>query len=48
LSVSSGGAPTLGQLAPPQDYGAQLSRAQSMVNEDPKLAANLVKEWLTQ
>ncbi len=48
LSVSSGGAPALGQLAPPQDYSAQLSRAQSMVNEDPKLAANLVKEWLTQ
>jgi flagellar M-ring protein FliF len=48
LTVSSAGNPQLGQLAAPQDYSTQLSRAQSMVNEDPKLAANLVKEWLTQ
>jgi flagellar M-ring protein FliF len=48
LSVSAPSAPAFGQLAAPQDYSTQLSRAQSMVNEDPKLAANLVKEWLTQ
>jgi flagellar M-ring protein FliF len=48
LTVSSDSGQPLGQLAAPQDYSSQLSRAQSMVNEDPKLAANLVKEWLTQ
>jgi flagellar M-ring protein FliF len=48
LSVSAPSTPPFGQLAAPQDYSAQLSRAQSMVNEDPKLAANLVKEWLTE
>lgn len=48
LSVSAPSATAFGQLAAPQDYSTQLSRAQSMVNEDPKLAANLVKEWLTQ
>jgi flagellar M-ring protein FliF len=48
VTVSSNGAAPVGQLAPPQDYSSQLSRAQSMVNEDPKLAANLVKEWLAQ
>jgi flagellar M-ring protein FliF len=48
LSVSSEGAGPLGQLAAPQDYAPKLSKAQSVVNEDPKLAANLVREWLTE
>jgi flagellar M-ring protein FliF len=48
MTVSAAGAAPVGQLAPPQDYSSQLSRTQAMVNEDPKLAANLVKEWLAQ
>jgi flagellar biosynthesis/type III secretory pathway M-ring protein FliF/YscJ len=30
------------------DYGPQLDQVQAIVNEHPKVAANLVKTWLAQ
>jgi len=48
LSLSSDRQRPVSQLAPPSDYVDQVSRAQSMAKEDPKLAANLVKEWIHQ
>jgi flagellar M-ring protein FliF len=46
VQLSSGGQAIAGQLMAPGDYERQVARAQSLVEEDPRLAANLVREWI--
>lgn len=46
LTLSSQGSAALGRLGAPRDYEGQVVRAQSLIAEDPRLAAVLVKEWL--
>lgn len=46
LTVSQETQAAVGRLAAPRDYEGQVARAQSLISEDPKLAAVLVKEWL--
>lgn len=46
LAVSQEAQAAVGRLAAPRDYEGQVARAQSLIAEDPRLAAVLVKEWL--
>jgi flagellar M-ring protein FliF len=46
LAVSQEAQAAAGRLALPGDYEGQVVRAQSLIAEDPRLAAVLVKEWL--
>jgi flagellar M-ring protein FliF len=46
VAVSPDAQLAMGRLAPPGDYEGQVARAQSLIAEDPRLAADLVKEWL--
>ena len=46
LAVSQEAQAAVGRLAQPRDYEGQVARAQSLISEDPRLAAVLVKEWL--
>lgn len=36
------------EIVIPTDYGPQLDQVQAIVTQHPKVAANLVKQWLTQ
>jgi len=46
LAVSHQAQAAAGRLDAPRDYEGQVARAQSLIAEDPRLAAVLVKEWL--
>ncbi|MFY9976414.1 MAG: flagellar basal-body MS-ring/collar protein FliF [Chromatiaceae bacterium] len=46
VAVSQEAQAAVGRLAAPRDYEGQVARAQSLISEDPRLAAVLVKEWL--
>lgn len=46
VAVSPEAQLAMDQLAPPGDYEGQVARAQALIAEDPRLAADLVKEWL--